>query len=422
MILIIFLIFIQTVKADLEIMYVSGVSKYIPGENKIFAGTAGEECRGNTSTCDSCTGWGDKLAPEACNAKRINDQGGSLSFEFRGPTYGTPVITDNDKTTNLAIGPDSENGTYYIAIPWDVLCEHIISNNNCDSRDGDGTIYVGIDKNEDGILGSEEESIAMNIVILSGMEGAVDMIRQENGIGEFKVYPGDKKVYLLDGMLPYGNFPYYNGTTTFEEIRLYYEETNRGCGDVTQISNTSRYVSTKILDLTSEEEFQVEHQYFKNFENKKTFLFKLALVDEAGNIGLFTPDAACNSDHIATPDNVYGMLGSNKCFIVETAMGSSMYPHVSTLRQFRDKKLMANTLGRSIVDAYYSYSPYMTKFIKKNKALKIFSRILLLPLITFAYLGIYLGFIGTFVIYALLLVSCMALRPVQHQGYNRVCS
>jgi uncharacterized repeat protein (TIGR02543 family)/uncharacterized delta-60 repeat protein len=76
------------------------------------------------------------------------------------------------------------------------------------------------------------------------------------------------------------------------------------------------------------------------------------------------------------------------CFIATAAYGSALDPHVQVLRDFRDKYLMTNKIGRKFVDFYYKHSPPIANFISRHKVLKPCVRILLLPLITVSYLTV----------------------------------
>ena len=64
---------------------------------------------------------------------------------------------------------------------------------------------------------------------------------------------------------------------------------------------------------------------------------------------------------------------------------------MKTLRDFRDKCLLSNKLGRMVVDIYYKYSPFVADIIAKHKALKVMVRINLLPLIAFSYSILHFG-------------------------------
>ncbi len=72
------------------------------------------------------------------------------------------------------------------------------------------------------------------------------------------------------------------------------------------------------------------------------------------------------------------------CFIATAAYGSSDAGDVMILREFRDRFLLTNLLGRRFVDNYYKYSPPMAEYIKDKPALKKITRLALKPLARFA--------------------------------------
>ena len=75
----------------------------------------------------------------------------------------------------------------------------------------------------------------------------------------------------------------------------------------------------------------------------------------------------------------------NGCFIATATYGTALHPHVEILRNFRDKYLMSNEVGRFLIDFYYEYSPFAANLITKHKALKVAVRISLLPFVAFSY-------------------------------------
>lgn len=406
--LILFFTLLTNAYANIEVVSVVGASNYLIDENtiKVFAGTSGADCGEIGNTCNSCTGASNSPAgPESCNENRINDLGGSLTINFSRSGPGTPIVTNNDKSINL-LQPSEEmeenNAANYISVRWDVICSYIIGSGNCDSEDTRGTVHVGLDANNDNTLSSDESSVAIQIIV-SGMEDVVNVQSGVNGISAFQVYPGDEKIYLLDsetnvyedleeGMITLGNFPSYKSITTFTEVRLYYAESSSGCGGINEVDNNSNYVYTKILDLDSEGDFKTDRTFFRDFENEKPYVFRLALVDEAGNVGLFTPNSACNDRyHTATPDDVYGIFGSsNKCFIMETANANIS---VNVLRKFRDKRLIGSDIGERIIDSYYKHSPFVVGLVRGNKKLKTIIQVLLVPTTIFAFIITYSNFI-----------------------------
>jgi len=79
------------------------------------------------------------------------------------------------------------------------------------------------------------------------------------------------------------------------------------------------------------------------------------------------------------------------CFIATAAYGSPLHPHVKILRDFRDIYLMPSKFGRTLVDLYYKYSPFVSDLIVKQKALKAAVRFNLMPLVAFSYSMIHFG-------------------------------
>ncbi|MFX0202564.1 MAG: CFI-box-CTERM domain-containing protein [Candidatus Hodarchaeota archaeon] len=69
------------------------------------------------------------------------------------------------------------------------------------------------------------------------------------------------------------------------------------------------------------------------------------------------------------------------CFIATAAYGSYLNSHVKNLRDFRDKFLISNSLGRKFVRLYYQYGPRIANHIEKYDFLQLLSRQALLPLI-----------------------------------------
>ena len=72
------------------------------------------------------------------------------------------------------------------------------------------------------------------------------------------------------------------------------------------------------------------------------------------------------------------------CFIATAAYGTPQADDVMVLRDFRDKYLLRNNIGRGFVWNYYRYSPSIAKFIKDKPVLKRIVRYILKPLVKFA--------------------------------------
>jgi hypothetical protein len=93
------------------------------------------------------------------------------------------------------------------------------------------------------------------------------------------------------------------------------------------------------------------------------------------------------------------------CFIATAAYGSLIEPHVKILRDFRDKILLTNSLGKGFVKAYYTYSPPIADFISKDDNLRTLVRLSLLPVVGISWISVKIGPAPT-VTLMLFFISC----------------
>jgi hypothetical protein len=77
----------------------------------------------------------------------------------------------------------------------------------------------------------------------------------------------------------------------------------------------------------------------------------------------------------------------DECFIATACFGSKFEAHVALLRQFRDRFLLTNEAGKKFVAFYYKNSPPIAAMIAGNDVLKLLTRIILLPVISIAYVS-----------------------------------
>ena len=144
-------------------------------------------------------------------------------------------------------------------------------------------------------------------------------------------------------------------------------------------------------------------------------------VDSDGSVGWFPTMAMGpnNHPHISYFDDTnddlkYAKSGQDteddtdsgwSCFIATAAYGSMMEPHVKILRDFRDKFMLANSVGKGFVRLYNTYSPPIADFIAKHDSLRAMVRIILLPVVGMSWIALKIGPASTMGL-ILLLIAC----------------
>lgn len=81
------------------------------------------------------------------------------------------------------------------------------------------------------------------------------------------------------------------------------------------------------------------------------------------------------------PGGVLATTRHADCFIATAAYGSTLDPHVDTLRRFRDRHLLTSVPGRALVEFYYRHSPPLARIIADNAILRAVARGLLTPVV-----------------------------------------
>ncbi len=108
--------------------------------------------------------------------------------------------------------------------------------------------------------------------------------------------------------------------------------------------------------------------------------------------------------------NQLGFRTADSCFVATAAFGSIFHPYVRVLRDFRDRFLMGHVVGERLVSLYYRYSPPIADHIQSNGGLRFLTRIMLLPLVGMAWIGLQTGGTGILLVAGALFCAYLFIR------------
>jgi hypothetical protein len=96
--------------------------------------------------------------------------------------------------------------------------------------------------------------------------------------------------------------------------------------------------------------------------------------------------------------------GGGGCFIATAAYGSHMEPHVKVLRDFRDRFMINNGVGKAFIDLYNTCSPPVADFIASHDTVRLMVRWSLMPVVGMSWMVLNIGLIPTLAIILLMLI------------------
>ena len=134
------------------------------------------------------------------------------------------------------------------------------------------------------------------------------------------------------------------------------------------------------------------------------------LICKVGHFSMYTIGKTVTSPPSSTPAPSGG--GGGGCFIATAAYGSPMESHVKTLREFRDRFMLNNPVGKAFVDIYYNYSPPVADFIANHDTLRLVVRWSLFPVVGVSWMSINIGLTITMALTLLLLIMIVGASTV----------
>jgi hypothetical protein len=422
--LLIFAFFTSPAFAVISITGISGGSRSelaTTGSTAIlYAGLAGSDCAAinpTGSTCNSC----DTVAVTppaacttqplcACNSARIYPAGTVTITIKREATMTGEVRMARPDNGNTVITSSNRNNDS-VTMSWQDIC-----NGSCDAMTN-FTGKVFIDKTPaNGTFDSGEEAIDLQVRFVSATAGTYDVwgaaTGSEEGIGGtqgFTPYPGDEKIYFRDPETSDG-FPTV-GTGKIVAVRVFY--TDQG------LDNLAPTAKSTDLPVASDGS-GVDRKIVSGLTNNTTYVFRIALLDEANNVLQFFPgnggNSTCDSGAApnftncpwaATPEKVLGLLTDDfNCFIASAAYGSSLEPKLDVFREFRFKVLLQHRWGRDFVMWYYKYGSIAAQYISDKPTLRALVRVALWPAYWFSQASLAIGFAKTLILSLVLFITC----------------
>jgi hypothetical protein len=162
------------------------------------------------------------------------------------------------------------------------------------------------------------------------------------------------------------------------------------------VSGSNYYFTISFYENGGKTTYNFNHTLSSNTSGSGKITWKQENGCEGGKDVIFTKNGLPS-----TVESENG--GGGGCFIATAAYGSLMEPHVKVLRDFRDRFLITNSIGRDFVRFYYSYSPPLANLIAKHDGLRAMVRIGLLPVLGMSWIALNMGIAPTM---ALILLFC----------------
>lgn len=382
----------------------------------------------NSQVCNSCEGTG---APStvcaggtnyACAERSIYDDllinldvtlstlpnNAAVRVQMNNSGTLASVATESGTTT-----PTAANQSFRVRVKWGSICQ-AIGGTSCETATTKlSEMRVGLAEGSAADLASGnyqtftvkfrgvDPTTAVNVTPTSSPTTS------DAGVTDFTMLPGDEKAYVRD-VTRDSNTPGNSSISYWSSLKVYataYTTSNPDFCLIDPSSSPSAVLGFSDKTKEASGENSLTSEFLDGLENEVSYMFTGATVDDTTIVQSFldpsTLDSAGQLRYVATPGEVVGLLDKQKCFVATAAFGSPMNEHVQNLRNFRDRYLLKNYLGKKFVRFYYLNSTRWARWIEANPELKPWARIALWPFVLMAETVLALGFGVTVILLSL---------------------
>ena len=324
------------------------------------------------------------------------------------------------------------NTSACIAASWSSICtavgttnndNSIVNNANCEHVYS-GQLILLADTGNDGRFDSGADLTASMELRLNAYnlasEGSVNASNcgpstaDKPCVYSFSLVPGDGKVLVrADGSLTqdiFANvgFPNADNHLPTRFIRFLYAPGSTASFDAGAAILAGNYQDIEVF--TDAQGAFLAGDSITGLQNDTAYSFRVATVDQAGNIGYFLDPAAVPASAVGIiPRKVFGIFENSRCYIATAAYGSPLHAKLPLLRAFRDQILLKNSWGRSFTDFYYQHSPSIALWIAERPWAQQVSRWLLWPVVMLAELSLNLGGAASLGLFLLIILVSISL-------------
>ena len=321
------------------------------------------------------------------------------------------------------------NSTVTLETTWSAICVAAGMNNDCTDTASvflQQSLKFGVDGDGNGGLeDAEYKSLQLSLHYLAVTDTTNSQLfctGSPSGFGMCNIayIPGDKKAFI-DSALYAGNDT-STGDLKWDAIAIF--PVLATGANASTLQNFLPSQATPIFKSFNSDDGTIPDSAVSgnNIENGVEYCFVYGTRNQAGNIYRFVNDGNAAATACVTPSEVVGILADKSCFISTAAFGSDMAPEVQTFREFRNKFLLTNALGKYFVRQYYDYSPPMADMIASSEVLKTIARAILYPILGFAKLALAIGFWLSLVsLFVALMGLVMVFKDSRSRGALTVC-